>query len=164
MQHELCPIRSMIVTIYARNREEADETFQRYAHGFFDNDLNLQVTEAGHGYRQQTTVGVSPSGGQISQIGQQLSQANSTDKEIREERRDMPRYSNGQNEQRINNNFKYHAPKDDQPARYEEIRSKAKELALTINECTPASREQSLAFTALEEAVMHANSAIARNE
>lgn len=76
----------------------------------------------------------------------------------------MPRYSNGQNEQRIANNFTYHPPKEDQPQRYEEIRNKAKELAITINECTPASREQSLAFTALEEVVMHANSAIARNE
>lgn len=154
------------VQILARNRAEADKIFYGQSHKFFDQDLNMIVTESMHGYRQTTpiTVGVSPSGGQISQIGQQLSEANSTNKEIREERRHMPRYSNGQNEQRINNNFKYHAPKDDQPARYEEIRSKAKELALTINECTPASREQSLAFTALEEAVMHANSAIARNE
>ena len=76
----------------------------------------------------------------------------------------MPKYENGQNIDRINNNFKYHAPKGDQQQRYEEIRAKAKELAITINECTPASREQSLAFTALEEVVMQANAAIARNE
>lgn len=74
------------------------------------------------------------------------------------------KYDNGQNEARIENNFKYHAPKEDQPKRYEMIRAKARELAHIINGCTPASREQSLAFTALEEAVMHANSAIARNE
>ena len=74
------------------------------------------------------------------------------------------KYENGQNEARIENNFKYHSPKDDQPQRYEMIRAKARELALVINGCSPASREQSLAFTALEEAIMHANSAIARNE
>lgn len=76
----------------------------------------------------------------------------------------MPKYENGQNVTRIENNFKYHSPKDDQPQRYEEIRNKAKELAHVINNNCPASREQSLAFTALEECVMHANSSIARNE
>ena len=76
----------------------------------------------------------------------------------------MPKYENGQNIARIETNFKYHAPKDDQPERYERIRAKAKELALVINEDTPFSREQSLAFTALEEVVMQANAAIARNE
>lgn len=74
------------------------------------------------------------------------------------------KYENGQNIARIENNFKYHAPKDDQAQRYEMIRATAAQLALVINGCTPMSREQSLAFTALEEAVMHANSAIARNE
>lgn len=76
----------------------------------------------------------------------------------------MPKYENGQNVERINNNFVYHKPKDDQPERYEHIRAKARELALVINECTPMSREQSLAFTDLEDCVMHANAAIARNE
>lgn len=76
----------------------------------------------------------------------------------------MPKYENGQNEARLRNNFKYHPPKDDQPPRYELIRAKALELALIINENTPASREQSLAFTALEEVVYHANASIARNE
>jgi hypothetical protein len=76
----------------------------------------------------------------------------------------MPKYENGQNIARIETNFKYHAPKGDQPERYERIRAKAKELALLINEDTPHSREQSLAFTALEEVVMQANAAIARNE
>jgi hypothetical protein len=74
------------------------------------------------------------------------------------------KYENGQNLERIERNFKYHAPKDDQPERYVMIRDKAKELALLINGCTPVSREQSLAFTALEEVVMQANAAIARNE
>lgn len=74
------------------------------------------------------------------------------------------KYQNGQNEARIENNFIYHPPKEDQQERYEMIREYARRLAMVINGCTPMSREQSLAFTALEEAVMHANSAIARNE
>lgn len=76
----------------------------------------------------------------------------------------MPKYENGQNATRIENNFKYHQPKGDQQPRYERIRAKAKELAQVINEDTPASREQSVAFTQLEDAVMWANAAIARNE
>ncbi len=60
--------------------------------------------------------------------------------------------------------FKYHSPKDDQPTRYEAIRAKAKELATLIVETSPASREQSLAITNLEQAIMWANAGIARNE
>jgi hypothetical protein len=73
-------------------------------------------------------------------------------------------YENGQNAARIANNFTYHAPKNDQAKRYERIRDKARELAILINEETPASREQSVAFTQLEDCVMWANAAIARNE
>lgn len=76
----------------------------------------------------------------------------------------MKTHANGHNEPRINNNFKYHPPKDDQAERYVAIRDKAKELALLFNELTPGSREQSEAFTCLENAVMWANAAIARNE
>ena len=60
--------------------------------------------------------------------------------------------------------FTYHAPKDTQPCRYVAIRDKAKELATLIMQCTPQSREQSLAITKIEEASMWANAAIARNE
>lgn len=60
--------------------------------------------------------------------------------------------------------FTYHAPKEDQPARYTGIRNRARELAELIVQYTPSSREQSLALTKLEEAVMWANAAIARNE
>lgn len=66
--------------------------------------------------------------------------------------------------QQIENNFKYHAPKEGQPAKYEAIREKAKELAYLIDELCPNSREKSVAFTQLETAVMWANAAIARNE
>ncbi len=64
----------------------------------------------------------------------------------------------------IENNFTYHSPKNDQPERYEKIRSKAKELAYLIEECCPESRERSLAITKLEECSMWANASIARNE
>lgn len=60
--------------------------------------------------------------------------------------------------------FTYHAPKEGQPARYTAIRDAAKALAVLIVTETPVSREQSLALTKLEEAVMWANAAIARNE
>jgi hypothetical protein len=58
--------------------------------------------------------------------------------------------------------YKYHAPKEGQPAKYEAIRAKAKELALLIETECPDSRERSVAFTNLETAVMWANAAIAR--
>lgn len=60
--------------------------------------------------------------------------------------------------------FTYHAPKEGQPEKYVAIRDKAKELALLIADLTPSSREQSVALTNLETAVMWANAAIARNE
>ena len=68
------------------------------------------------------------------------------------------------NQAQIENNFTYHAPKEGQPVRYVALRDKAKELALLIDKECPASGEKSLALTKLEEAVMWANSAIARNE
>ena len=67
-------------------------------------------------------------------------------------------------QQRLDNNFTYHAPKDGQADRYVLLRNTAKTYAEAILKYTPPSREQSLALTALEEAVMWANAAIARNE
>lgn len=64
----------------------------------------------------------------------------------------------------IINNFTYHAPKGDQAKRYEELRTKARELAILIADSCPDSREKSLAITKLEETVMWANASIARNE
>lgn len=66
--------------------------------------------------------------------------------------------------QSLNNSYTYHSPSGDQPGRYIEIREKAKELATTIMECCPSSRERSVALTNLEQAVMWANKAIACNE
>jgi hypothetical protein len=67
-------------------------------------------------------------------------------------------------ENEITKRFTYHKPHGDQPARYVELRDKAKEFAELIVELTPASREQSLALTKLEESVFWANASIARNE
>lgn len=64
---------------------------------------------------------------------------------------------------KIENAFTYHAPKDDQPAKYQAIREKAKEMAYLIDEMVPDSREKSLAMTKLEECSMWANAGIARN-
>ena len=66
--------------------------------------------------------------------------------------------------QEIEKRFTYHAPKAGQPAKYEKLRSKARELAELVNELCPESREKSLAITALEESSMWANASIARNE
>ena len=67
-------------------------------------------------------------------------------------------------EQRIENVFTYHTPKEGQPEKYELLRAKAKELAYLIDELCPNSREKSLAMTKLEESSMWANASIARNE
>lgn len=69
-----------------------------------------------------------------------------------------------QQKQDLIKRFTYHAPKNDQPARYVLLRDNARELALMITTNTPPSREQSLALTHLEEAIFWANAAIARNE
>ena len=65
---------------------------------------------------------------------------------------------------KLENNFKYHAPKDDQAVRYEKVRGAAKEFAKTLTALCPPSRELSVALTELETAVMWANASIARNE
>jgi hypothetical protein len=65
---------------------------------------------------------------------------------------------------RIERDFTYHAPKPEQAERFQIIQNKAKELALLILKLTPVSREQSLAFTELEYAMIMAALAIERNE
>jgi hypothetical protein len=63
------------------------------------------------------------------------------------------------------NRFTYHPPKDEeQVARYQLIREHGHALATLVGNHCPASRERSLAWTKIEEAVMHANAAIARHE
>jgi hypothetical protein len=65
---------------------------------------------------------------------------------------------------KLDNIYKYHAPKDDQPRRYKALRIEARCLAELFISCCPESRERSLALTNLEQAVMWANAAIANNE
>jgi len=64
----------------------------------------------------------------------------------------------------IENNFSYHAPMKDQYLRYEQIREEGKKMAQLLVQDCPPSRELSLALTNLEQAIMWANAAIARNE
>lgn len=66
--------------------------------------------------------------------------------------------------QTLENRFSYHSPTGTQPKRYERLRSAGLGLAMRIRELCPESREQDLAFMHLEQAVMWANAAIARNE
>ena len=65
---------------------------------------------------------------------------------------------------RIDNDFVYHAPFGDQAERYGTMREAARQLAHHVAANTPASREQSIALTKLDEVVFWANAAIARNE
>ena len=67
-------------------------------------------------------------------------------------------------EKTIEKNFTYQAPNDGTPMKYSIIRDNAKHFALILNDMCPDSREKSLALTKLEETVMWANAAIARNE
>lgn len=62
--------------------------------------------------------------------------------------------------------FTYHAPRPElgQLERYARLRDETHALALRITELTPPGREQALALTHLEQAVMWANAAIARGE
>ena len=60
--------------------------------------------------------------------------------------------------------FKYHELKEGQAEKYNNIRATAKQFALLIEQSVPDSREKSLAITKVEEAMMWANSGIARNE
>jgi hypothetical protein len=59
--------------------------------------------------------------------------------------------------------FTYHPPKPGQPEVYQGLRVVALNFARTIDQQCPDSREKSLALTQLEQCVMWANAAIARN-
>jgi hypothetical protein len=62
----------------------------------------------------------------------------------------------------LTRNFTYHAPSADQVPKYTRMREVAHGLAFLIQDYCPDSREKSLAFTKLEEAVMWADASIAR--
>lgn len=60
--------------------------------------------------------------------------------------------------------FQYHKPFGSQQDRYVALRTTAKDLASMIETHCPDSREKSLAFTNLQQAIMWANASIAINE
>jgi len=64
----------------------------------------------------------------------------------------------------LENRYHHHAPKGDQAQRYEAIRHACCNLAILIVDKTPCSPEQARALNALDEVMMLANAAIARNE
>ena len=64
----------------------------------------------------------------------------------------------------LKNVFSYHAPLAGQNDRYVALRESARLFAELIVGSTPASREQSVALTNVQQAVMWANAAIAINE
>lgn len=67
-------------------------------------------------------------------------------------------------DEQLAHRFCYHAPKGDQGERYGKIRAAALEFAKVIRDLTPCSAEQTRAINAVDEGVMLANAAIARNE
>lgn len=64
----------------------------------------------------------------------------------------------------IENDFMCHAPSENQQAKYRYLRAIGKSLAYAIYSECPGGKEKSLAITKLEETLMWANAAIARNE
>jgi hypothetical protein len=64
----------------------------------------------------------------------------------------------------VENIFTYHAPKTTQPERYTVLREKGADMAYAILNYCPESAERTLALRKIEEGVMWANAAIARNE
>ena len=62
----------------------------------------------------------------------------------------------------LDRRFTHHPPRGDQPTRHQAVRSVARQLADVIADACPDGRERSLAMTRLEECVMWANAAIAR--
>lgn len=63
----------------------------------------------------------------------------------------------------IKKNFS-NLPKKGRDGNYLFLIDRAESLALVINDICPDSREKTLSLTKLEEAIMWANAAIARNE
>lgn len=65
--------------------------------------------------------------------------------------------------ERVENDFTYHPPTGNTQLFYARARNKAKELAQFLARHMPPGREQSLALTKLEEAIMWANAGVARH-
>jgi len=67
-------------------------------------------------------------------------------------------------EETLRHRFNYHKPTGNKAVFHQEIRNGCLDLALLINKKCPDCREQSLAITKLEEVMMWAMAAIARND
>lgn len=65
--------------------------------------------------------------------------------------------------EKIENNFTHHPLKKGQLEKHVRLREMAKDFAYLIDEVCPQSREQSVAYTKLEEVVMWADNALVRN-
>jgi hypothetical protein len=63
----------------------------------------------------------------------------------------------------LDNRFDYHRPSENQTFLHNGVRSECRRLADMLNRALPESREKSLAITHLEETMMWANAAVARN-
>ena len=68
------------------------------------------------------------------------------------------------NNKKIEDNFSYHKPNNEQISKYSNIRDCAKKLAYEIEKTVPAGREKALAMTKLEECSMWSNAGIAREQ
>ena len=64
-------------------------------------------------------------------------------------------------EEKIRENFRYHAPDDSQRRTFEDIREMLTEVAVGVAALTPDSRERSLFLTTMENAQMWANKSVA---
>jgi 3-oxoacyl-[acyl-carrier-protein] synthase III len=64
----------------------------------------------------------------------------------------------------IRNNFMYHAPKEENIQKFKEIRAEGRLFAKLVMDEVPECAERTLAFRKIEEAVMWANAALARNQ
>lgn len=66
---------------------------------------------------------------------------------------------------RIDNDTRHHPPSSEEIVKaHEAIRDAARDFMTLLVRHAPVSRELSLALTKAEEAMMHANSAVARNQ
>lgn len=65
--------------------------------------------------------------------------------------------------QKMEKIFTYHKPKKEQERIFVEIRAKALDLGSYIDSYVPEGKEREMALTKLEEVVMWANAAVARN-
>lgn len=64
----------------------------------------------------------------------------------------------------LQHNFTYHPPTKEQAERYKLLRAFGLDMGKVIEDYCPESAERTLAFRKLEECIMWANAAIARNE